>query len=207
MPIRFRCTYCSRLLGIARRKAGTQIRCPQCSESITVPIQDDVGDLDELDNLLGSHSRENGKPAGSDLPIPEYSAPSAASAMEDLPAPESARPVATPSRLPAIPPKTKSAQAPAPPRPQRHRKSGDEEPLLLEDVDELLGIDRAGEPLELDDKPSPRVKPVSGMDANSLGASPGKLVLSPQKATLLMIAVVILIGLAFTAGFLIGSRL
>ena len=28
MPIRFRCAYCNQLMGIARRKAGTVVRCP-----------------------------------------------------------------------------------------------------------------------------------------------------------------------------------
>jgi DNA-directed RNA polymerase subunit RPC12/RpoP len=201
MPIRFRCSHCSRLLGIARRKAGTQVRCPECSESIIVPIQDDPGGLDELDDLLNSHPRANGQPAEANLPIANYSAP----AM-DVAEPESARPVApAPApRQPSTP--RKAAPEPAPVRPGRGRKAGDDEPLLLEDVDELLGVNRAGERLELDDEP-PKVKPVSGMDANSLDSHPGKVVLSPQKATLLMIAVVILVGLAFTAGFLIGSRL
>ena len=40
MPIRFRCRHCTRLLGIARRKAGTAIRCPQCGELLTVPVTD-----------------------------------------------------------------------------------------------------------------------------------------------------------------------
>ena len=201
MPIRFRCSHCSRLLGIARRKAGTQVRCPECSQSVTVPVRDDAGDLDELDDLLNSHPGANGQPADPNLPIANYSAP----AM-DLAEPESARPVAPPPipRQPAAP--RKAAPEPNPPRPGRGRKAGDDEPLFLEDVDELLGVNRLGERLELDDEP-PRVKPVSGMDANSLDSHTGKVILSPQKATLLMIAVVILVGLAFTAGFLIGSRL
>src|SRR5947209_460375 len=29
MPIRFRCAYCNQLMGIARRKAGTVVRCPK----------------------------------------------------------------------------------------------------------------------------------------------------------------------------------
>jgi len=37
MPIRFRCEKCHRLLGIARRKAGTQTRCPHCACVIIVP--------------------------------------------------------------------------------------------------------------------------------------------------------------------------
>lgn len=37
MPIRFRCPSCTKLLGIARRKAGTVVRCPRCGIEVTVP--------------------------------------------------------------------------------------------------------------------------------------------------------------------------
>jgi phage FluMu protein Com len=37
MPIRFRCAYCNQLMGIARRKAGTIVRCPACASQVTVP--------------------------------------------------------------------------------------------------------------------------------------------------------------------------
>ncbi len=37
MPIRFRCVYCNKLLGIARRKAGAVVNCPQCAEKLIVP--------------------------------------------------------------------------------------------------------------------------------------------------------------------------
>ncbi len=37
MPIRFRCHYCHQLLGIARRKAGSMVRCPTCQNELTVP--------------------------------------------------------------------------------------------------------------------------------------------------------------------------
>ena len=39
MPIRFRCAYCNQLLGIARRKAGTVVRCPTCSGQVIVPAE------------------------------------------------------------------------------------------------------------------------------------------------------------------------
>lgn len=41
MPIRFRCAYCNQLLGIARRKAGTVVRCPTCSGQVVVPTVDE----------------------------------------------------------------------------------------------------------------------------------------------------------------------
>lgn len=37
MPIRFRCTHCDQLMGIARRKAGTRVRCPSCQGEVEVP--------------------------------------------------------------------------------------------------------------------------------------------------------------------------
>lgn len=37
MPIRFRCAYCNQLMGIARRKAGTVVRCPSCAGQVVVP--------------------------------------------------------------------------------------------------------------------------------------------------------------------------
>lgn len=37
MPIRFRCAYCNQLMGIARRKAGTVVRCPKCAGQVVVP--------------------------------------------------------------------------------------------------------------------------------------------------------------------------
>ena len=43
MPIRFRCAYCNQLLGIARRKAGTVVRCPACSGQVVVPSLEEAG--------------------------------------------------------------------------------------------------------------------------------------------------------------------
>jgi hypothetical protein len=37
MPIRFRCGHCQQLLGIARRKAGTVVTCPNCQQAVIVP--------------------------------------------------------------------------------------------------------------------------------------------------------------------------
>ena len=56
MPIRFRCSRCHRLLGIGRRKAGTETRCPHCGSTIMVP-RNDVGEperihLEDIEELL-----------------------------------------------------------------------------------------------------------------------------------------------------------
>src|SRR5260370_8430376 len=41
MPIKFRCKYCNQLMGIARRKAGTDVNCPTCNGLLRVPLQDE----------------------------------------------------------------------------------------------------------------------------------------------------------------------
>jgi DNA-directed RNA polymerase subunit RPC12/RpoP len=40
MPIRFRCVYCDQKLGIGTRKAGTVVKCPNCTGQIIVPPPD-----------------------------------------------------------------------------------------------------------------------------------------------------------------------
>ena len=40
MPIRFRCVYCDKLLGISRRKAGAVVHCPGCAKQLKVPLPD-----------------------------------------------------------------------------------------------------------------------------------------------------------------------
>jgi len=47
MPIRFRCVYCDKLLGIAHRKAGAVVNCPHCSEKLIVPTPEPTGGTDE----------------------------------------------------------------------------------------------------------------------------------------------------------------
>jgi hypothetical protein len=49
MPIRFRCAYCNQLLGIARRKAGTVVRCPTCAGQVVVPTVEAGGDKPQDD--------------------------------------------------------------------------------------------------------------------------------------------------------------
>src|SRR5438067_7100524 len=52
MPVKFRCVYCEQLLGIARRKAGTVVKCPNCEGQLIVPTPetDEAAD-DDRDDL------------------------------------------------------------------------------------------------------------------------------------------------------------
>ncbi len=57
MPIRFRCAYCNQLMGIARRKAGTVVRCPKCAGEIIVPVPDGpAGPEDAADQAAGANA-------------------------------------------------------------------------------------------------------------------------------------------------------
>ena len=47
MPIRFRCAYCSQLMAIAKRKAGTVVKCPKCTGEIIVPVPEDEAPSEE----------------------------------------------------------------------------------------------------------------------------------------------------------------
>ena len=38
MPIKFRCKFCHQLMGIAHRKAGTEVECPTCKGKLLVPL-------------------------------------------------------------------------------------------------------------------------------------------------------------------------
>ena len=178
MPIRFRCSFCNRLLGIATRKAGTATTCPHCGCPITVPAPQDDGrteaaGLEEIDALLGNSN------------------------TEAVAAPQAVAATAPPKPLPR--PKARQTPKPPPlPNPEPAAPRSEDRPLFEGDVDAILGATPA--------PPEPeRAKPtpVSGKDAMSLDAPVGHIVLSPQKATFLMMLVVVLMALSFAAGFLL----
>jgi hypothetical protein len=84
--------------------------------------------------------------------------------------------------------------------------NSDERPLFEQsDVDAILGLPNGGAAPDRHNA-SPAAKPVSGMDVNSLDDD-NALVLTAQKVTLLVVGIVVLLGVAFAAGFLIASRL
>jgi DNA-directed RNA polymerase subunit RPC12/RpoP len=197
MPIRFRCPHCNRLLGIATRKAGTDIACPQCGVQVTVPRpaggSPAIPDLEEIDEILGLTPGTNG------VSHPEPATPVVAAPPR--PRVEPAQPRA--AVAPPPPPK------PAPPAPAKKKRPADS---LFEtgDVDELLGLPPEL-PLAVEEAaPPPRKgvpKPVTGMDVQSLDAGDGTWVVSPQRAALLVVAVALLLLVAFGGGFLIASLL
>jgi phage FluMu protein Com len=195
MPIRFRCSYCNRLLGIATRKAGTQTRCPHCGHEITVPAPETEArtehlTADGLPPLLGRGATELlSEPAVATAPPVEKRRLEPARA----PAPSAPQPGAVGDKPKAAspPPVKDGATQPGP----------DERPLFEADIDEIFGQSVA--------QPAPeRVKPPAapGVDALSLGDTPRHIVVSAGTATLLMVVVVILLALAFAAGYFLSPK-
>jgi hypothetical protein len=83
MPIRFRCQYCSQLLGIARRKAGRKVECPTCHAQVTVPAEEPevaaaapaarpapLFEHSDFDDFLRPQAHEPPAPAAIPLPPP-----------------------------------------------------------------------------------------------------------------------------------------
>jgi phage FluMu protein Com len=181
MPIRFRCSYCNRLLGIATRKAGTRTICPHCTHAITVPQPEGEpaatgpASLDDVADLL------------------ERSAPRGAPAVEDRPrvdVPATAAPVVV----------TKPVPTPTS-RPAPSENVPDDRPLFEGDVDAILGA-----PPEPEKPETPHRPATSGMDALNLGEPAAQVTLSAKKATLLVVVVVVLLALAFAAGVFLSPR-
>ena len=196
MPIRFRCSYCNRLLGIATRKAGTETTCPHCGYTITVPFpREEESKTDRLD--LGDVDEMLGKSAAAGTGEPAVLAPPARPAVVSAPAlPEEAHPVKPAATRAQPSPRSSSAQK-GTPRPAH----SDDRPLFENDVDELLG-----EPAASAEPPKPKAPPVSGPDARGLDDTPRSIVLTGGMATLLVIVVAALMAASFAAGYLLAPR-
>jgi phage FluMu protein Com len=222
MPIRFRCSYCNRLLGIATRKAGMRTTCPHCGNSITVPAPPRAEErterinVEDVDELLGKSAGATVKEVPAAAPAPP--APPQARAQEILepefeeplsippsPPPPARKKVSKPTPAPEPAAKPAVAKAPAAPKPKPkppRPHDPDDPPLFEGDVDEILGETAAPGEEELQ-KPAP----AAGVDAMSLGDAESRpITLSSQTATLLMVAVVVLMALSFAAGYLVAPR-
>lgn len=144
MPIRFRCAYCNQLMGIARRKAGSIIRCPKCAGQVIVPT-----------------------------PVPEGVPGAAGAGPQPLPMPGPG-------------------------------------PALFEgsDIEKLFGTQPAAAP------PAPLpssslAQPQPYFDIESLPMSPAParapgIFLTPGKLTVMSVLMVLLLGVAFFLGLLVG---
>ncbi len=186
MPIRFRCAYCSQLMGIARRKAGTVVSCPTCHGQVVVPNPGPGEDEPErppsganaapplfersdFDEVFGTAPQ-----APAPAPVPARRSPAPA-AMAPSPAP----PVVAPSA---------SQPAPAPPAAPVSAPAAGWEGTQAEvnfDVERI---------------PGPAL--TAPVRAGQAGVW-----LSPTTLTLLSLVVVVLLALAFVGGLLVGRSL
>ena len=157
MPIRFRCTYCHQLMGIARRKAGTEVECPTCKGKVLVPASSD------------EH-----------VPVP----PAAANAPPFFEQPD--------FEFLNIPQKPEPALA-APPQPAAPRPQPAPQPAPQPRPVQLP----SGYELDVDPMPGAMLPP----------GEPAGIYLSPTRATLLTVAVILGLALAFSAGLLVGRAL
>ncbi|HEV3438957.1 MAG TPA: hypothetical protein VG122_16440 [Gemmata sp.] len=211
MPIRFRCGYCNRLLGIARRKAGSETTCPHCGYTVTVPDDpgDDPAETEDLDALLNPTST-------TDQPNPEL--PSSSTRSQGSPpafhrnAQASSPATNLQTAPPVVPspssgsPGTRTTKASAPQSTSTatsDSRSRDERPLFERELDAVLGKPGTTTAPQGDAQSKPI--PTSGMDAMSLGSERTQIVLSVQKATAMVVIAVVLIALSFATGFLLAS--
>jgi hypothetical protein len=154
-------------MGIARRKAGTVVRCPSCASQVTVPEVEEPGARPRKEKDPGAplFERSDFDEIFNPGPVrPKRSEPSpfAFDQLEAPPAPE----------LPDV------YKKPEPPKP---------------------------EPPVPPPAPEKKVAP-SSPPAEGTPARPG-IWLTPGMATLLSVAAVVALALAFAAGLLVGSIL
>lgn len=205
MPIAFRCLTCRKKLSTAKRKAGSTVVCPGCGADVQVPT---AATLDpKVARLLATASvAAEVSPAGPEA-VPTHLPPLSPDAeveadVELLPPLPSPLPPVTDLPPPQPPPKVvrvarPAAQSKPTPAPKSASKLNDLPLFEREDFAELLEKDTAKVEDE-DPLPLPRQR--------SAPETPDGFLVTRGTATMVMVAVVVLLGLAFAAGFLVGGR-
>ena len=180
MPIRFRCSNCNRLLGIARRKAGAMVSCPHCLLPVCVP---EPGPDDDDDAVVpaAASARLPSPPTPAMAPVPPlpFDTPPPVTRSAPVPAAKTVAPgpVAPGARIPASPP--------PPARPRIFEQSNIEE-ILRSEPD------------------SPVLIPQPSAVAPAAAVPENVLVLSSSRATILSVLLALLLAIVFAAGVLVG---
>jgi hypothetical protein len=201
MPIRFRCVYCEQLLGIARRKSGTVVKCPNCAGQLIVPLpesdDDDAGPdapTASTDDVGGSRravtQMEKTAPAPVPVPVrePQATVSEAGMLFERSDFDELLKPAL--ERKPSLPAKS---------NPSGHaRRSAPFVPT----VEPAPAVSHAAAPFDFAHQPAAPAAPVYAPSPAS--AQKSGIVLTPVKLLLLAMLVLFGIGLAFTGGLLLG---
>ena len=97
MPIRFRCVYCDKLLGIARRKAGAVVNCPQCQQPRIVPTPEPEPEATASGEPNKLFERDDIEEMFDPNPDQTYRGPA------EMPVPAPVRTAAPPASFPSVP--------------------------------------------------------------------------------------------------------
>lgn len=174
MPIRFRCAYCNQLMGIARRKAGTVVRCPNCAGEIVVP------------NIVPDEEEE---------PSPKTGKPKLFERSDFDRVFDEATGIPKPGVKVVVPGTT---NAPAPPGPVKKEPP---EPEQIKGPPREHA--KAPPPEQVKGPPPSDKKPIPTAEPAATAVRKG-IVLSPSLATGLAVGVVLALALAFALGLWLG---
>jgi hypothetical protein len=177
MPIRFRCVYCSKLLGIGRRKAGSVVNCPACQKQLLVPNSEPVG-VTENSISVGANGDPHQESANDE-------------ARQDTPPPPmSKKPMSGPQLFERSDFEILLEAKPTdkPPEKVKKKRNKDAPPPLPSPLERPLE-----NPLDFSQQ-IPRKEPVG-------------IFISANRATWLSILAIVAITLAFGAGLIIGRFL
>jgi DNA-directed RNA polymerase subunit RPC12/RpoP len=188
VPIRFRCAYCNQLMGIAKRKAGSIVRCPKCSGQVVVPdpVDDDGADVEDASDMPAAADIGQLNKSLEDAEIERMLAGTPASAPASAPPPSPASAAASTTRSKPSRPRPAPAPAPAP------------APSPIEAPAPLMEIDV--EPFEL---PAPLPAPTVPVPAP---LPKGAMVVKKVVAIGVVVVLLLLAGLAFCVGYLLGKK-
>ena len=145
MPIRFRCVYCDKLLGIARRKAGAVVNCPQCGQPLIVPTPEPEPEPTAARPAhhlspasYSSATTSTNAPGRGDIRAPDDSRRRKRSKTSPVPAPLPPKPFPVERSLPPPPHSTQEAIPAA--AAGRHRPHDREHLLLVIVMLVLMGL-------------------------------------------------------------------
>lgn len=214
MPIHFRCPSCFGLLSNARRKAGTEVACPKCGDAVIVPADD--GSPDEEDPQNAEFEAEAESIRAAELPPPP---PPREPSQKLPPLPPREQPAARKREAVGVSTESRSAPPSPPlerkPKPAPGKAGKDETPLFERDDFERLLTPAAQKAATPSGGPSgsqgakglTRSTPAAPLAPSEAELATGEKGIFISQASALMLAIMgfVLIGLAFAAGFLVGS--
>lgn len=191
MPVRFRCVYCDQLLGIARRKAGTVVKCPNCAGQLIVPAPE--GDDDPSDPDSPTAAADDAPPKKAPPPERTETAPAPAGdgglLFERNDFDELLKP-ALEKKAPAVAVKPSRPSRPAPQPAPRH-------PSAPNAFDFTVAQASASEPVDV--APAAPMAPRVHVEPKRTG-----ILLTPLKLILLSLFVIGGMACAFVGGLLLG---